>query len=247
MIRKVAIILGLAVLAAALLYAVVKMPRMGDAGSPDKTFAVPRYIDRGLQEAGNRSIPNDVFLNYRAYDSLAGVAAMFAALCASMVVLDSRRRRTGQAGPDLGPVSSSVMLRTIAVVLVPLTVLFAGYVSLMGVNSLGYSLQSGTLIGGAIILMTLVFSLLETSKRLRPELRAAFESAGLAVFLAVGLLGIVLGANYLTLALPGFAGKGAQVERAVLMYLLDLGIGLSAAGIVTSVVFALMREGRVAQ
>lgn len=242
MIKKAALIAGLAVLAAALLYAVVQMPRMGDAGAPDKTFAVPRYIQRGLEEAGNRSIPNDVFLNYRAFDTLGGVVAMFTALCAAMLVIDRNRKRWGWAGPDTGSVSSSMMLRTIAVVLVPLTVLFAAYVSLMGANTLGYSLQSGTLIGGAIILMTLVFSLLETSRRLRPGLRAAFESAGMAVFLAVGLIGVVLGAHFLTLSLPGLTGRGLQVERAVMMYVLDLGIGISAAGIVTSVIFAMMRE-----
>lgn len=247
MIRKIAIIAALGLLAAGLLYAVVNMPRMGDAGSPDKTFAVPRYIERGLEEAGNRSIPNDVFLNYRAYDTLGGVVALFTALCAAMLVLDRRRQGAGMAGPDLGKVSSSVMLRTVAMVLVPLTIMFAAYVSLMGVNTLGYSLQSGTIIGGAIILLTLVFSLLETSRRLRPELRAVFESTGLAIFLAVGLIGVILGAHFLTLALPGFVGKNLQVERAVLMYALDLGIGISAAAIVTSVIFALMREGDVEQ
>lgn len=140
-----------------------------------------------------------------------------------------------------------MMLRTIAIVLVPLTVMFAAFVSLMGVNTLGYSLQSGTMIGGAIILLTLVFSLLETSRRLRPGLAVAFESAGLAMFLAVGLLGVVLGAHFLTLSLPGFAGKNVQVERAIMMYVLDLGIGVSAAGIITSVIFSLMREGEFEQ
>ncbi len=243
MTRKAVLIAGLTVLAAALLYAVALMPRMGDAGAPDKTYAVPRYVERGLEEAGNRSIPNDVFLNYRAYDTLAGVIAMFTALCAAMLALDGTRSGAGPAGPGPVEVSSSVMLRTIAVVLVPLTILFAAYVSLMGANTLGYSLQSGILVGGAIVLMTLVFSLLETSRKLGPGLRTVFESAGVAVFMAVGLAGVVLGAHFLTLSLPGFAGKGLQVERAVLMYALDLGIGVSAAGIVTSIIFALMREG----
>ncbi|MHB8896251.1 MAG: MnhB domain-containing protein [Candidatus Geothermincolia bacterium] len=247
MMKKAVVILALGLLAAALLYAVAKMPRMGDAGSPDKTFAVPRYIERGLEEAGNRSIPNDVFLNYRAYDTLGGVVALFTALCAAMVVLDRGKRVSSPAEPARGGVSSSVMLRTIAIVIVPLTVMFAAYVSLMGVNTLGYSLQSGTMIGGAIILLTLVFSLLETSRRLRPGLRAAFESSGLALFLAVGLLGVILGAHFLTLSLPGLAGKTLQVERAVMMYVLDLGIGVSAAGIITSVIFSLMREGEVEQ
>jgi multisubunit Na+/H+ antiporter MnhB subunit len=241
MMRKAAVIIGLAVLAAALLYAVARMPRMGDAGSPDKSFAVPRYIERGLEEAGNRSIPNDVFLNYRAYDTLAGVVALFTALCAAMVVLDRKKQPLEEGGGEPGRVSSSVMLRTIAIVLVPLTVMFAAFVSLMGVNTLGYSLQSGTIIGGAIILLTLVFSLLETSRRLSPGLLAAFDSAGLAMFLAVGLLGVVLGAHFLTLSLPGFGGRNLQVERAVMMYVLDLSIGISAAGIITTVIFSLMR------
>ncbi len=243
--KKVAVVLVLCLGGAALLYAVAGMPRMGDAGAPDKTYAVPRYVERGMEEAGNRSIPNDVFLNYRAYDSMAGVLALFTAFCAAMVVLNRTRRGRGLAGPDTSGVSSSVMLRTIATVLVPLTVMFAAYVSLMGVNSLGYSLQSGTIIGGAIILLTLVFSLLETSRRMKPGLQIAFESVGLSLFLAVGLLGVALGTNFLTLSLPGFTGRGLQAERAALMYVLDLSIGLSAAGIIASVIFSLMREADV--
>jgi multicomponent Na+:H+ antiporter subunit B len=245
MIRKAVIILGLGLLAAALLYAVTQMPRMGDAGAPDKTFAMPRFIERGLEEAGNRSIPNDVFLNYRAYDTMAGVLALFTAFCAAMVVLDRSRKDRSVAGPDMSPVQSSVMLRTVARLLIPLTIMFAAYVSLMGVNTLGYSLQSGTIIGGAIILLTLVFSLLETSRRILPRVQMAIESTGMLLFLGVGLLGILLGAHFLALSLPGLTGRDLQVERAVLMYGLDLSIGLSAAGIIASVIFSMMREADV--
>jgi multicomponent Na+:H+ antiporter subunit B len=245
MIKKVAVIVALVLLGAALLYAVARMPLMGDAGAPDKTFTIPRFIERGLEEAGNRSIPNDVFLNYRAYDTMGGVIALFAAFCAAMAVLERSRRGRSMAGPDLSPIKSSVMLRTIARLLIPLTILFAAYVSLMGVNTLGYSLQSGTMIAGAIILLTLVFTLLETSKRLRPRFQVVLESTGVLLFLGVGMLGIFLGVRFLTLSLPGMVGRNLQVERAVLMYGLDLGIGLSAAGIITSVIFSLMREETV--
>jgi multicomponent Na+:H+ antiporter subunit B len=247
MIRKVAVIMALALVGSALLYAVAKMPAMGDAGAPDKTYAMPRYVERGLEEAGNRSIPNDVFLNYRAFDTMGGVLALFAALCATMAVLGRSRRGHSLAGPDGSPVSSSTMLWTVARLLVPLTILFAAYVSLMGVNTLGYSLQSGTIIGGAIILLTLVFSLLETTRRIPPGFQVALESTGVLLFLGVGLLGVVLGAHFLTLSIPGIAGRSQQAGRAVLMYALDLGIGLCAAGIITSVVFSLMGEGEVEQ
>jgi len=245
MIRKAAVIFGLALLAGGLLYAVAKMPAMGDAGAPDKTFAMPRFIERGLEEAGNRSIPNDVFLNYRAYDTMGGVLALFTSFCAAIVVLDRSRKGRSVAGPDTSPVQSSVMLRTIVRLLIPLTIMFAAYVSLMGVNTLGYSLQSGVIIGGAIVLLTLVFSLLETSRRMRPGLQMAMESASILLFIGVGLLGVLLGAHFLTLSLSGLSGRSLQIERAVLMYGLDLSIGLSAAGIITSVIFSMMREADV--
>jgi multisubunit Na+/H+ antiporter MnhB subunit len=243
--RKAAIFVGLAVLAAALLYGVASMPAMGDAGAPDKTYAIPRYIERGLEEAGNRSIPNDVFLNYRAYDTMGGVLALFTAFCAAMVVLDRSGRESGGAATDPQGASSSVIVRTIVRLLIPLTIMFAAYVSLMGVNSLGYSLQSGTIIGGAIILLTLVFSFLETSRRLRPRMQMVLESTGMLLFVGVGMLGILLGASFLTLSLPELSGRNLQVQRALLMYALDLSIGLSAAGIITSVIFSMMREADV--
>lgn len=240
--KRAVVIAGLAILAGVMVYAVLQMPKLGDAGAPDKTYMVPRYISRGLQEAGNRSIPNDVFLNYRAFDTMGGVIGLFAAFCAAMIVLGRSAPGRSQAGPDASPVKTSVMLRTISRVLIPLTIMFAAYVSLMGVNSLGYSLQSGTLVTGVIILLTLVFSLLEISRRMLPRAQVVLESAGIGLFLLVGLLAIFFGSSFLTLSLPGFAGRGLQVERAVLMYILDISIGASLAGIVISVIFSLMRE-----
>lgn len=243
--KRVAAVAGLVVLALALLYGVAYMPKLGDAGAPDKTYMVPRFISRGLQEAGNRSIPNDVFLNYRAFDTMVGVVGLFAAFCAAMLALGRSRRGRSLAGPDSSPVSTSVVLRTVARVLIPLTIMFAAYVSLMGVNSLGYSLQSGTLIAAVIILLTLVFSLLEVSRRMLPRAQVALESAGVCLFLLAGLLGIFVGSNFLAISFPGLAGRSLQVERAAMMYVLDISIGASLAGIITSVIFALMREGEL--
>ena len=225
-----------------MLFVTAKMPRMGDSGAPDKTYAIPRYISRGLQEAGEKSVPNDVALNYRAFDAMAGAAALFTAFCAVLSLLGRSTGEREHTSIDLSGVRSGVMPRTVARLLVPLTILFAGFVTLVGIDTFGYSLQTSTVIGGAIILLALVFSTLESRRRLGAGASTFLEGLALLAFLAVGLLGVFLSDNFLTFSLHALHGRAAQVARASMMSALDIGIAVATAVIITNVVFSLMRQ-----
>lgn len=242
MIRKVALLFGLALLGALLLFAVSGMPRTGDSGAPDKSYIVDRYIERGLFEAGDQSIPNDVLLNYRAFDTFAGVMALFALSCATMTVLERARRDKSRSLPDVSRVRSGIMPRTVTRLLVPLTIVFAIFITAMGRDSMGYSLQTGVVIGGVIVLLSLVFSLLETNRRLSVRWRTALESIAVLVFLVIGAIPIFAGATFLTLTVPGLSAGWQKFVRVFMMYSMDIGIGVAVAVTITSVLFSLMRE-----
>lgn len=240
--KKAAIVLLLLGAGLLLLVAVSKMPRMGDSGSPDKTYMVDRYVARGAVEAGDYNVPNDVLLNYRAFDSMGCAVVLFTAFCAVLAILGRAKRGRSHAAIDVSPVSSGMIPMTVVQLLVPVTILFAAYVLFAGHDSFGYSLQAGLLISGTIILITLVFSLLESTKRLRTGVITFLESLSVLAFLVVGLLGIFLQGRFLSFSFPGLHGDAMQAVRLIMMVVIGLGIGIATAVIFTSTLLSLMRE-----
>lgn len=242
MTKKIIFLLGLACMAALLLFAVSRMPRMGDSGAPDKTYTVQRYISRGLIEAGDESIPSDVLLNYRAFDSFAGVAVLFAALSAAMAILKRAEPGKCRSLPDVSDVESGIMPRTVTRLLIPVAVLFALFITLMGRDSLGYSLQTGVLTGGVLVLIALVFGLYETNTHISIRSRAVLEGLAVIVFIIIGIVPVFTGTPFLDFTLPGLSGTWLEVARVFMMYALDIAIGLAVAVTITSILFSMMRE-----
>ncbi|MBN2169123.1 MAG: sodium:proton antiporter, partial [Actinobacteria bacterium] len=102
--KKLFVILALAALGVVLLWVVGKMPEMGDSRTPDKTHVIPRYIEKGVEEAGAENLITDVILNYRGYDTMGEVAVIFSALCAVIALLDREKRGVSRSGVDASPV-----------------------------------------------------------------------------------------------------------------------------------------------
>lgn len=240
--KRTLVLAGLVLLGALLLFGVAKMPRMGDAGAPDKTYTIDRYVSRGLTEAGDKSIPNDVLLNYRAFDTLVAVAALFTAFCAVALVLGRSRKTGDRTVPEVAVIESSTMSKVVSRIFVPLVVIFVAFIMLQGVGSYGYTIQAGTIAVGLIVLLALAYAVTERKRRMSDLGRALVESSALLLFVCVGLVGVFAGERFLTLTLP-LSADAVEVARAVLMTVADIALGVAVAFLLASTLFSLMREG----
>lgn len=240
--KHAVVLLALAMLGIVLLRAVADMPPMGDPGNPDKVNVVPRYLARGGVEAGATNLVTGVILNYRGYDTLGEVAVIFASLCAVAVLLGRERKGICRSRLDDSSVHTSMVVRTVVRLLVPVILLFAGYTIVLGKFSPGGGFQGGAVIGATVILFTLAFGLPESTRRIRRSVRVPLESFAVLAFMAIGFAAIALGANFMTLMLPGLQTSDAQTARALMMILMEFAIGVAGGVIFTSIVFAMLRE-----
>ena len=240
--RRLLITGALALVGLVLLYGVGKMPPMNTRLAPDKTHVVPRYLEKGEEEAGAKNIITGIILNYRGYDTSGEVTVIFSALCAVIAILDREKKGRSRSGVDASAIQTSVIVKTVVRFSLPVVVLFAVYVILHGEPSPGGGFQGGAVIGASVILFTLVFGLPVSTRRMPPGSRIPLESVNVLGFLAMGFLGVALGVEFLTYLLPGIHGALADTVRSLMLTVIEIGIGVGGGVIFVSIVFTMIRE-----
>jgi len=241
-VRRLLITGALALVGLVLLYGVGKMPPMNTRLAPDKTHVVPRYLEKGEEEAGAKNIITGIILNYRGYDTSGEVTVIFSALCAVIAILDREKKGRSRSGVDASAIQTSVIVKTVVRFSLPVVVLFAVYVILHGEPSPGGGFQGGAVIGASVILFTLVFGLPVSTRRMPPGSRIPLESVNVLGFLAMGFLGVALGVEFLTYLLPGIHGALADTVRSLMLTVIEIGIGVGGGVIFVSIVFTMIRE-----
>jgi len=240
--KKVAALLFISALAVLLLFVVAGMPPMGDPGNPTVTHVIPRYLERAEEETHTVNVITGIILNYRGYDTMGEVTVIFCALAAVLAVLGRERRGVIHGFVDRSEVPASVIVKTMVRFIVPFIILFSVYTILHGETSPGGGFQGGAVIGGSMIIFTTIFGLYESSRRIPLKVRAPLEGAAVMGFFLVGSLGLVGGGNFLTYAWPRVA-QGLHPSLVVwLTVLVEVGIGLGGAMVLTSILFAMIRE-----
>jgi len=232
-----------------MLIAVVNMPPMGDPKSmmmtgPPGRAPIPRYLSEGRQEAGAENIITDIILNYRGYDTNGEVTVIFTALMAVLAVLNRERKNVSYCDIETSPVKRSVVVYTIVRIMLPFILLFSLYVILFGEVGPGGGFQGGTIIAAAAIIFILIFGYSQGMERFPTTWRMNFEGIAPLTFIAMGIIGLFLGRNYLTFMFPGFSHASNLLLARSMLMIIEIGIGAGGAFIFTSIFFAMQREDK---
>ena len=90
-----------------------------------------------------------------------------------------------------------IVLRVIAKLIIPFMLIFGLYVQFHGDFGPGGGFQAGVIVAAAILLYAIIFGL-PAARRLLPEwIVESMVASGVLIFAGVGLVGILLGGNYL--------------------------------------------------
>jgi multicomponent Na+:H+ antiporter subunit B len=136
---------------------------------------------------------------------------------------------------------TSIILRSVAHVLVPLQLVFSLFLLLRGHNEPGGGFAAALVVGAALALHSIAHSPEETRRLLRIE-PVSIAGLGLFVALLAGAFGLASGEQFL-------AGQWSEIDLVVFHLefgtplLFDVGVYLLVIGVVTAVLLTLM-EGR---
>jgi len=132
------------------------------------------------------------------------------------------------------------ILRIVTRLLIPLIMLFALYIQFHGEYSPGGGFQAGVMFAAAWILFVLIYGL-DAGLAVIPE-RVMFvlSASGALLYAAIGLLGVVLGGNFLDYAPLLEDSQSAQQAGIILV---ELGVGVTVASVVM-LIFSLFARRR---
>ena len=127
-----------------------------------------------------------------------------------------------------------LVLRVIAKLLIPFVLLFALYVQFHGDFGPGGGFQAGVIIAAAVIFYAIIFGL-PAARRFAPDwIIESMVSAGVLIFGGVGVLGIVLGGNYLDYFVLAHDTVHGQ-ERGI--FWVEAGVAVTVSGVMIKIFY----------
>jgi multicomponent Na+:H+ antiporter subunit B len=138
-------------------------------------------------------------------------------------------------------VRHDLVLRVIAKILIPFILLFAVYVQFHGDYGPGGGFQAGVIVAAAIIFYGIIFGL-ETTRKVVPSwLVETMLATGVLIYAGVGLVGILLGGNYLDYFVLDADPAHGQ-HRGI--FWVEVGVAITVSGVMLKIFYMFGGRGQ---
>jgi multicomponent Na+:H+ antiporter subunit B len=128
---------------------------------------------------------------------------------------------------------TTVVIQTIARILVPFVQLFGLYVIIHGPVSPGGGFQGGVIVGASMILLALSYDLSTAEARASHKIRIAMDSTGALLFAGIGLLSLLAGGLFMDFDVIPLPMPPAEV-RGLMILLIGVTIGIHIMALMAS-------------
>jgi len=147
-------------------------------------------VNNSISETGSLNFVTAILYDYRAYDSLGESTIIFGAVSGIVLLLSRKTLPVSSHG------LSFIVKRTFGM-LTPFIFLFSIYIITHGHLSPGGGFQGGVILGAISIIFSIVYGSEFDYKRYSPTTKTLLETSGALLFIGLGLLGILIGGNFL--------------------------------------------------
>lgn len=229
-----------------LLLMVSYSPKTGNPGNPNENEVPARYIENGLQETGAVNIVTGMILDYRAFDTLGESHVLFIATITVFILLRIDKDEKGkekdreEANDRNYEPKNDAILQIIAVIIVPLIIIFGIYVILNGHLSPGGGFSGGAIIGAGLILYLNAFGFAKTERFFTEKTYKIICFCSLSFYCLAKSYSFFMGANHLESGIP--LGTPGAILSSGLILPLNICVGLVVACTMYAF-YALFRKG----
>jgi multicomponent Na+:H+ antiporter subunit B len=244
--RPLAALTLVVITGAALIYGTLDMPYFGDPTAAIHNHVAPLYLADSMPATGVPNVVTAVLASYRGYDTLGETFVIFTAACGVLLIIGrpqrGRRRVLRDAQWDIEHgIRKHVILRVVSKLLLPLILLFALYVQWHGDFGPGGGFQAGVIFGSAFILYALIFDVDLARAVVPPRVTRFFLSLGVLIYAGVGVVGQLLGGNFLNYTvLVQEQTHGQHLGIA----LVEFGVGTTVAAAMIAIFFTFAGQER---
>ena len=231
------------VAALVVIYATFDKPRFGDPDAPVHTHVAPWYLEKTPEYVDIPNVVTAVLGSYRGYDTLGEVFVVFTAGIGVLFLLGSGRVRQSleeETEINLG-LRHHLIPRVVGRLLIPFILLFGLYVQFHGEYGPGGGFQAGAIIAAAIILYALLEGERHALDVLPQKLLLGMMAGGAVLYSGIGVLGMLLGGNFLDYSvLSDNPVKGQQLG----ILLIEAGVGITVTGTLLAIFHAFAARER---
>jgi len=224
---------------AALVYATLDAPLLGDAAAPVHQHVTPRYIEKAAEEIGMPNIVTAVLASYRGYDTFGETLVIFTAGLAVLLLLGMQevpKSRTHDSA-----IYDQIVLKVVVKLLIPLILLYALYVQFHGDFGAGGGFQAGVIFATGFILYDMVFGAAAARAVMPPAWLPRLGALGVLIYGGVGVVSMLLGKPFLDYSVLSHDPVHGQHLGVLLV---ELGVGITVFSIVLAIFFALSGRKR---
>lgn len=219
-----------------LIYASQDLPAFGTSDAPVQTHPVTQtYLHEAQHATGVPNAVTAVLASYRGYDTLGELAVIFTAGTAVLMILSFVPRHDPGFERAKLLLAEYRVLRVVSRGLFPFIFLFALYVQFHGDYGPGGGFQAGVIFAAAFVLYGLVFGIDNARKVMPRRVLNLLIPAGLLIYAGVGVANMLLGGAFLDYG--SFAPTHPEEGQHLGILLIELGVGVTVAGVLTAVFF----------
>jgi multicomponent Na+:H+ antiporter subunit B len=139
-------------------------------------------------------------------------------------------------------VKSYLVLRVVAKVFLPFILIFALYVQFHGDFGPGGGFQAGVIIAAAVVFYALIYGLANARRVVPERLVEAMMAAGVLVYAGVGLIGLLLGGNFLDYFVLDRDPVHGQ-HRGI--FWVEVGVAITVSGVMLKIFYMFADRGRI--
>ncbi|HSQ09601.1 MAG TPA: Na(+)/H(+) antiporter subunit B [Burkholderiaceae bacterium] len=135
-----------------------------------------------------------------------------------------------------------LILRVVAKVFLPFILIFALYVQFHGDFGPGGGFQAGVIIAAAVVFYALIYGLANARRVVPERLVEGMMAAGVLIYAGVGVIGLVLGGNYLdyfVLDRDPVAGQHRGI------FWVEVGVAVTVSGVMLKIFYMFADRGRI--
>ncbi|SNS09787.1 multicomponent Na+:H+ antiporter subunit B [Anaerovirgula multivorans] len=136
-----------------------------------------------------------------------------------------------------------LIVKIITRTIIPFIQVYGIFVIMHGHISPGGGFSGGAILGASLILYTLAYGYKDAAKKMPHKVSVMVESGAILWFMAIGLVGIIMGGNFLSNKAAGFyMGNLSMLFNAGLIPLVTLGIGIKVASTMVTLFHTIIEE-----
>jgi multicomponent Na+:H+ antiporter subunit B len=134
-----------------------------------------------------------------------------------------------------------IIFRVCAKIFIPFMLVFALYVQFHGDFGPGGGFQAGVVAAATVIFYAIIFGLEAAQKAFPPRIIELMVPAGVGLFAGVGVVGMLLGENYLNYSPLGHDSAHGQEYGIILI---ELGVLITVSGTMIAIFYTFIGRGR---